>query len=69
MYQQLTIVLMVIVVVIKKVMSNIALIAILVPLSVTLATVQGQPIGIHAFPVAITCRLSYLNIYSIMINH
>ncbi|MCE5215156.1 MAG: DASS family sodium-coupled anion symporter, partial [Methanobacterium sp.] len=56
----ITIVLMVIAVAITQVMSNIALAAILVPLSVTLATAQGQPIGIYAVPVAIACSLSYM---------
>lgn len=54
------VVLMIIAVVITQVMSNIALAAILVPLSVTLATAQGQPIGIYAVPVAIACSLSYM---------
>ncbi len=54
------IVLMVIAVCITQVMSNIALAAILIPLSVTLATAQGQPIGIYAVPVAIACSLSFM---------
>ncbi len=54
------IVLMIIAVIFTQVMSNIALAAILVPLSVTLATVQGQPIGIYAVPVAIACSLSFM---------
>lgn len=54
------IVLMVIAVSITQVMSNIALSAILVPLSVTLALAQGQPIGIYAVPVAIACSLSFM---------
>ena len=54
------IVLMVIAVTITQVMSNIALSAILVPLSVTLAQAQGQAIGIYAVPVAIACSLSFM---------
>ncbi len=41
-------------------MSNIALSAILVPLSVTLAGAQGLPIGTYAVPVAIACSLSFM---------
>jgi sodium-dependent dicarboxylate transporter 2/3/5 len=52
--------LMVIAVTITQVMSNIALSAILIPLSVTLAGAQGQPIGIYAVPVAIACSLSFM---------
>jgi sodium-dependent dicarboxylate transporter 2/3/5 len=55
----ITIVLMIIAVSITQVMSNIALAAILVPLSVTLAAAQGQPIGTYAVPVAIACSLSF----------
>ena len=54
------IILMVIAVSITQVMSNIALSAILVPLSVTLASTQGQPLGIYAVPVAIACSLSFM---------
>lgn len=54
------ILLMVIGVLITQVMSNIALSAILIPLSVTLASAQGQPIGIYAAPVAIACSLSFM---------
>ncbi|EKQ51313.1 MAG: di-/tricarboxylate transporter, partial [Methanobacterium sp. Maddingley MBC34] len=54
------VVLMIIAVCITQVMSNIALAAILVPLSVTLATAQGQPIGTYAVPVAIACSLSFM---------
>jgi len=54
------VVLMVIAVTITQVMSNIALAAILVPIAVTLATAQGQPIGVYAVPVAIACSLSYM---------
>jgi sodium-dependent dicarboxylate transporter 2/3/5 len=54
------IVLMIVAVSITQVMSNIALAAILVPLSVTLAAAQGQPIGTYAVPVAIACSLSYI---------
>jgi solute carrier family 13 (sodium-dependent dicarboxylate transporter), member 2/3/5 len=56
----LVIVLMVIGVVITQVMSNVALAAILVPLSVTLANSQSLPIGTFAVPVAIACSLSYV---------
>ncbi len=52
--------LMIIGVLITQVMSNIALSAILIPLSVTLAAAQGQPIGIYAVPVAIACSLSFM---------
>jgi sodium-dependent dicarboxylate transporter 2/3/5 len=52
--------LMVIAVIFTQVMSNIALAAILVPLSVTLAAAQGQPVGIYAVPVAISCSLSFM---------
>ena len=52
--------LMIIAVVFTQVMSNIALAAILVPLAVTLATAQGQPVGIYAIPVAISCSLSFM---------
>ncbi|WP_321423349.1 DASS family sodium-coupled anion symporter [uncultured Methanobacterium sp.] len=54
------VVLMIIAVCITQVMSNIALAAILVPLSVTLATAQGQPVGTYAVPVAIACSLSFM---------
>jgi sodium-dependent dicarboxylate transporter 2/3/5 len=54
------VVLMIIAVIITQVMSNIALSAILIPLSVTLATAQGQPIGTYAVPVAIACSLSFM---------
>ena len=54
------IVLMIIAVSITQVMSNIALAAILVPLSVTLAAAQGQPVGTYAVPVAIACSLSFM---------
>lgn len=53
-------VLMVIAVIFTQVMSNIALAAILVPLSVTLASAQGLPIGTYAVPVAISCSLSFM---------
>lgn len=52
--------LMIVAVLITQVMSNIALSAILVPLSVTLAAAQGQPVGIYAVPVAIACSLSFM---------
>jgi solute carrier family 13 (sodium-dependent dicarboxylate transporter), member 2/3/5 len=54
------ILLMVIAVSLTQVMSNIALSAILIPLSVTLATAQGQPIGYYAVPVALSCSLSFM---------
>jgi len=54
------ILLMIIGVIFTQVMSNIALSAILIPLSVTLAAAQGQPIGIYAVPVAIACSLSFM---------
>jgi len=54
------VVLMIVAVIITQLMSNIALSAILVPLSVTLAAAQGQPIGTYAVPVAIACSLSFL---------
>lgn len=54
------VVLMVIAVAITQVMSNIALAAILVPIAVTLASAQHQPLGIYAVPVAIACSLSYM---------
>ena len=52
--------LMIIAVIFTQVMSNIVLAAILVPLSVTLAAAQGQPVGIYAVPVAISCSLSFM---------
>ena len=54
------VVLMIIAVTITQVMSNIALAAILVPIAVTLAAAQNQPVGIYAVPVAIACSLSYM---------
>jgi len=54
------VVLMIIAVTITQVMSNIALSAILIPIAVTLATTQNQPIGIYAIPVAIACSLSFM---------
>jgi len=54
------IVLMIIAVCITQVMSNIALAAILVPLSVTLAEAQGLALGTYAVPVAIACSLSFM---------
>jgi solute carrier family 13 (sodium-dependent dicarboxylate transporter), member 2/3/5 len=52
--------LMIIAVIFTQVMSNIALSAILIPLSVTLAAAQGQSIGTYAVPVAISCSLSFM---------
>lgn len=54
------ILLMVIATLITQVMSNIALSAILVPLSVTLAAAQGLALGTYAIPVAIACSLSFM---------
>jgi len=51
---------MIISVTITQVMSNIALAAILIPISVTLASAQNLPVGIYAVPVAIACSLSYM---------
>ncbi len=53
-------VLMIVSVLITQVMSNIALSAILIPLSVTLATAQNLPIGTYAVPIAIACSLSFM---------
>ncbi len=55
----IVIVLMIMAVILTQVMSNIALAAVLVPLSVTLANAQHIPIGSYAVPVAIACSLSY----------
>ncbi|OPX60416.1 MAG: Sodium:sulfate symporter transmembrane region [Methanobacterium sp. PtaB.Bin024] len=56
----ITIVLMIVAVLITQVMSNIALSAILIPLSVTLASAQGHSVGTYAVPVAIACSLSFM---------
>lgn len=56
----ITLVLMIVAVIITQVMSNIALSAILVPLSVTLAQAQGLSVGTYAVPVAIACSLSFM---------
>ena len=56
----IVIILMVIALLITQVMSNVALAAILVPLSVTLAQSQSLPIGTYAIPVAIACSLSFM---------
>jgi len=56
----ITLLLMIIAVLITQVMSNIALSAILIPLSVTLASAQGLPLGSYAVPVAIGCSLSFM---------
>ncbi|MCL2115542.1 MAG: DASS family sodium-coupled anion symporter [Methanobrevibacter sp.] len=53
-------ILMLIGILITQVMSNVALAAILVPLSVTLAQSQSLPIGTYAVPVAIACSLSFM---------
>ncbi len=47
-------------VLITQAMSNIALSPIMVPLPVTLAIAQGQPVGTYAVPVAIACLLSFM---------
>ncbi|PKL66508.1 MAG: anion transporter [Methanobacteriales archaeon HGW-Methanobacteriales-1] len=54
------ILLMVVATLITQVMSNIALSAILIPLSVTLASAQGLALGTYAVPVAIACSLSFM---------
>ncbi|WP_409200824.1 DASS family sodium-coupled anion symporter [Methanobrevibacter sp. DSM 116169] len=54
------IVLMIIAVAITQVMSNVALAAILIPLSVTLAQSQGLAVGVYAVPISIACSLSFL---------
>ncbi|KZX17021.1 sodium-dependent dicarboxylate transporter SdcS [Methanobrevibacter cuticularis] len=56
----IVIVLVVIAIIITQVMSNVALAAILVPLSVTLAQSQSLPLGIYAVPVAMACSLSFM---------
>jgi len=56
----ITVVLMIIAVAITQVMSNIALSAILIPIAVTLAGAQHQPVGLYAVPVAIACSLSFM---------
>jgi sodium-dependent dicarboxylate transporter 2/3/5 len=56
----IVIILMLLAVIITQVMSNIALSAILIPLSVTLANTQSLPIGTYAVPVAIACSLSFM---------
>jgi sodium-dependent dicarboxylate transporter 2/3/5 len=56
----MTVILMVIAVVLTQVMSNIALSAILIPLSVTFEGATGLPTGTYAVPVAIACSLSFM---------
>jgi len=56
----ITLLLMIFAVIFTQVMSNIALSAVLVPLSVTLASAQGIPVGTYAVPVAIGCSLSFM---------
>ncbi|MGC9517987.1 MAG: DASS family sodium-coupled anion symporter [Methanomicrobiales archaeon] len=56
----MTVILMVIAVVLTQVMSNIALSAVLIPLSVTFEGATGLPVGTYAVPVAISCSLSFL---------
>ncbi len=55
-----TLILMIIAVTLTQIMSNIALSAILVPLSVTLEGATGIPTGSFAVPVAIACSLSFM---------
>ncbi|MDL2246925.1 DASS family sodium-coupled anion symporter [Methanobrevibacter sp. OttesenSCG-928-K11] len=56
----IVLILMIIGVLITQVMSNVALAAILVPLSVTLAQSQGLAVGIYAVPISIACSLSFM---------
>jgi len=56
----LVVVLVIIGILITQVMSNVALAAILIPLSVTLAQAHSLPIGTFAVPVAMACSLSYV---------
>jgi len=56
----IVLVLMIIGISITQVMSNVALAAILVPLSVTLAQSGNLPIGTFAVPVAMACSLSFM---------
>jgi sodium-dependent dicarboxylate transporter 2/3/5 len=55
----LTLVLMIIGVVFTQIMSNIALSAILIPISVSLADTTGVAASLYAVPVAIACSLSF----------
>jgi sodium-dependent dicarboxylate transporter 2/3/5 len=56
----LTLVLMIIGVIFTQFMSNIALSAILIPMSVSLAEATGVSTAIYAVPVAIACSLSFM---------
>lgn len=56
----MTLILMGIAVVLTQVMSNIALSAILIPLSVTFESATGLPTGTYAVPVAISCSMSFM---------
>jgi sodium-dependent dicarboxylate transporter 2/3/5 len=56
----LTVVLMVIAIIFTQVMSNIALSAILIPISVSLANSTGVDAAVYAVPVAIACSLSFV---------
>lgn len=56
----LTLVLMIIGVVFTQIMSNIALSAILIPISVSLADATGVAAVLYAVPVAIACSLSFM---------
>jgi sodium-dependent dicarboxylate transporter 2/3/5 len=56
----ITLVFMTLTVVLTQIMSNIALASILVPISVTLAQAQGQPIGLYAVPIALATSLSFV---------
>lgn len=55
----IVVILVILAIIITQVMSNVALSAILIPLSVTLAQSQSLPVGIYAVPVAIACSLSF----------
>ncbi|HSO25468.1 MAG TPA: DASS family sodium-coupled anion symporter [Methanobacteriaceae archaeon] len=56
----LTLVLMVIGILFTQIMSNIALAAILIPISVSLADSTGVGAAVYAVPVAIACSLSFV---------
>jgi len=56
----IVIVLVIISVILTQIMSNIAIAAILIPLSVTLANDQSLSVGIFAVPVAIACSLAFV---------
>lgn len=56
----IVIIFMIVAVLITQVMSNIALAAILVPLTVIMAREQNLATGIYAVPIAIACSLSFM---------